>query len=40
MEYVRNGLSKADLLDQHNHVLGLNDINIDIPDGKMKTMVM
>lgn len=39
MEHVRNGLSKADLLDQHNHVLGLNDINIDIPDGKM-TVIM
>ncbi len=31
MQYVKDGISKADLLDKHNHVLGLKDINIDIP---------
>ncbi|TEU24913.1 MAG: glycine betaine/L-proline ABC transporter ATP-binding protein [Gammaproteobacteria bacterium] len=31
MQYVKDGMSKADLLDKHNHVLGLKDINIDIP---------
>ncbi|WPZ32375.1 ATP-binding cassette domain-containing protein [Thalassobaculum sp. OXR-137] len=39
MEHVTQGLSKPDLLEQHNHVLGLSDINIDIPDGKI-TVIM
>ena len=39
MEHVTQGLSKPDLLEQYNHVLGLSDINIDIPDGKI-TVVM
>lgn len=39
MAHVRQGMSKADLLDRHNHVLGLNDINIDIPDGRV-TVIM
>ena len=39
MEHVTQGLSKPELLDQHNHVLGLSDINIDIPDGKI-TVIM
>jgi len=28
---VEQGMSKQELLEQHNHVLGLKDINIDIP---------
>ena len=31
MPLVRKGLSKQELLDEHKHVLGLSDINIDIP---------
>ncbi len=31
LKYAKDGMSKADLLDKHNHVLGLKDINIDIP---------
>jgi len=31
LKHVQDGMSKADLLDQHGHVLGLKDINIDIP---------
>jgi len=31
LEKVRNGLSKDDLNDQHNHVLGLSDINLKMP---------
>ncbi|HHK74955.1 MAG TPA: glycine betaine/L-proline ABC transporter ATP-binding protein [Rhizobiales bacterium] len=31
VELVQNGVSKADLLKDHGHVLGLNNINIDIP---------
>lgn len=29
---VKDGISKQDLLEKHGHVLGLNDINIDVPD--------
>ncbi|MBT9385995.1 betaine/proline/choline family ABC transporter ATP-binding protein [Pseudooceanicola sp. CBS1P-1] len=36
---VRDGLSKADLLESHGHVLGLNDINIDMHAGKI-TVIM
>ena len=31
MARVRDGISKQDLLEQHDHVLGLKDINITIP---------
>ena len=31
MPLVRDGVSKQELLDEHKHVLGLTDINIDIP---------
>ena len=30
MEYVLNGMSKQQLLDEHGHVLGLNNININL----------
>ena len=30
MHYLLEGITKQDLLDQHNHVLGLNNINLDI----------
>jgi len=30
MRYVLTGMSKKKLLDEHNHVLGLNNINIDV----------
>ncbi len=39
LEYVKQGMNKADLLDQHNHVLGLRDINVDVLDGKI-TVIM
>jgi len=32
LEHVQSGMSKTDLLEKHKHVLGLNDINIEIPD--------
>ena len=32
LDHVKNGMSKTDLLEKHKHVLGLKDINIDIPD--------
>ena len=31
IDHVRNGTSKQELLDRYNHVLGLKDVNIDIP---------
>lgn len=31
LKHVTDGMSKSDLLEQHGHVLGLKDINIDIP---------
>ena len=31
LKHVQDGMSKADLLEKHGHVLGLKDINIDIP---------
>jgi len=39
LEHVLSGTSKADLLAQHNHVLGLQDINIDMKAGDI-TVVM
>ena len=30
MEHVKNGVGKDELLEKHNHVLGLKDINLDI----------
>ena len=32
MEHVQNGVGKDQLLEKHNHVLGLSDINLDIED--------
>jgi len=31
LDHVKNGMSKTDLLEQHGHVLGLKDINVNIP---------
>ncbi|SIT38410.1 putative Quaternary-amine-transporting ATPase [Paraburkholderia ribeironis] len=36
---VKNGLSKAELLKQHGHVLGLRDINLDIPAGSIQVIM-
>jgi glycine betaine/proline transport system ATP-binding protein len=36
---VKNGLSKADLLRQTGHVLGLRDINLDIPAGSIQVIM-
>ena len=30
LEIVKNGISKDELLEKHNHVLGLNNINLNI----------
>ncbi len=39
VELVEAGMSKSDLLEQHDHVLGLNNINIDMDEGEI-TVVM
>lgn len=39
MEYVRAGASKQSLLDEHGHVLGLRDINIDIPAKRIQVIM-
>ena len=36
---VREGMTKADLLEQENHVLGLDDINVDMKEGQI-TVIM
>ena len=39
MKHVRNGATKQDLLDEHGHVLGLRDINIDIPEKRIQVIM-
>lgn len=39
MPFVQDGISKADLLSEHHHVLGLQDINVDMQAGEI-TVVM
>ena len=39
MEKVRDGLSKDDLLEQTGHVLGLNDISLDMHDRKIQVVM-
>ena len=39
MTHVRGGLGKPELLEKHGHVLGLQDINVDIREGEI-TVIM
>ncbi|MEM5472236.1 betaine/proline/choline family ABC transporter ATP-binding protein [Hoeflea sp. AS60] len=39
LQQVKDGMGKTELQETHNHVLGLNDINIDIETGK-STVIM
>ena len=39
LEHVHQGMSKRELLHQHDHVLGLSDINIDMYAGDI-TVIM
>ena len=39
LERVQNGMSKQELRDQHGHVLGLRDINIDMPAGGIQVVM-
>lgn len=39
LDYARSGMSKPDLLEQHGHVLGLRDINVEMAEGEI-TVIM
>ncbi len=39
MEHVRNGVGKTELLERFSHVLGLNNINIDMPARKVQVIM-
>ena len=39
LQMVKEGMGKIELLEEHNHVLGLNNINVDVPTGKT-TVIM
>lgn len=39
LKHVLNGASKTELLDQHSHVLGLSDINVDMRESEI-TVIM
>ena len=39
LHHAQSGMHKAELLEQHGHVLGLRDINVDIQDGEI-TVIM
>ncbi len=39
VDLARNGMSKTDLLEQHGHVLGLREINVDMQEGEI-TVIM
>lgn len=39
IEAVRDGMSKQELRDTHGHVLGLRDINIDMPSGGIQVVM-
>ena len=39
MDKVRDGVGKTELLEQHGHVLGLSDINVDMHEGEI-TVIM
>ena len=39
MDHVRMGASKQELLDNHGHVLGLRDINIDILERQIQVIM-
>ena len=39
LQYVKDGMGKEDLLEHHKHVLGLQDINVDMQAGEI-TVVM
>ena len=39
LEHVKQGVGKDELLEKHNHVLGLSDINIDVFDKSIQVIM-
>ncbi len=39
VDYIQEGMSKQELLDEYNHVLGLNNINLSIPERKVQVIM-
>ena len=39
LEQVKNGINKDELLEKHNHVLGLKDINLDIKEKSIQVVM-
>ena len=39
VERVKSGVGKTELLEKHSHVLGLQDINLDIIEGKIQVIM-
>jgi len=39
VQHVENGMGKPELLEKHGHVLGLNNINLDIPAKKVQVIM-
>ena len=39
IDAVKGGMTKTELNDKHNHVLGLKDINIDMPGGGIQVVM-
>ena len=39
MQHLLNGISKQQLLEEHDHVLGLNNINIDVPAKRLHVIM-
>jgi glycine betaine/proline transport system ATP-binding protein len=39
IDAVKGGMTKSELNDKHNHVLGLKDINIDMPGGSIQVVM-
>ena len=39
LDRVKDGMPKAELLEKHNHVLGLKDINIDMPAKRLQVIM-
>ena len=39
MEHIKNGIGKDELLEKHNHVLGLKDINLDIQSESIQVVM-
>nr|AOO90496.1 glycine/betaine ABC transporter ATPase [Rhizobium leguminosarum bv. trifolii] len=39
VDAVKKGLSKTELNEKHGHVLGLKDINVEIPSGRIQVIM-